>query len=399
VLLIPSSLLPVLLTATLSGGCATGHEHPVTEPVAVPHPTEVRISLYLLGDAGGPDPDFEPVFAALENRLAAAEGERIVLFLGDNIYPAGMPPPGNSGRNEAERRLNAQVDLVRAAGVRGIFLPGNHDWGGRGSTDPAAIIAQDRFIREHGGEYAVLIPAGGEPGPVVVDVGEQVRVIAIDTQWWLQRPAFVPGPQSESGTAGSDTAIRADLESRDPREVVLADLAEVLQTAGDRHVVVAGHHPLASGGRHGGRFRWTDHLFPLRAVSPVLWLPLPVLGSAYPISRMLGISPQDVSSPRYRAMIASLNSVFGQYPPLVYAAGHEHNLQVIRGEAAGYILISGAGYYDHLSPTGWLERTLFATRRSGFMELQVLTDGRVRMGVRAVDASGRSEEVYARWLN
>lgn len=392
-------LLSVLLTATLSGGCATRQDRPTAEPVAVPHSAEVQTSLYLLGDAGDPDREFEPVFAALENRLAAAGGERVVLFLGDNIYPAGMPAPEHPGRNEAERRLKAQIDLVREAGVRGILLPGNHDWGRRGSTDPAAIIAQDRFIRQHGAEYADLIPAGGEPGPVVVDIGEQVRVIAIDTQWWLQQPEPFPDPGSRSGTGATEHALPADSGSHDPREALLTALAEALRTAGNRHVVLAGHHPLASGGRHGGRFRWTDHLFPLRALSPVLWLPLPVLGSAYPISRMLGISPQDVSSPRYRAMIASLRSVFGQYPPLVYAAGHEHNLQVIRGESVGYILISGAGCFDHLAPTGWLETTLFAARRSGFMELQVLTDGRVRLGVRAVDARGRSEEVYARWLN
>ena len=72
-------------------------------------------------------------------------------------------------------------------------------------------------------------------------------------------------------------------------------------------------------------------MFPLRVVKSWLWLPLPIIGSIYPLSRQLGISNQDLSGKKYKAMRRAFEGVFQQYPPFVYASGHDHDLQVFRG--------------------------------------------------------------------
>ena len=102
-------------------------------------------------------------------------------------------------------------------------------------------------------------------------------------------------------------------------------------TAGARHVVVIAHHPLVSGGPHGGYFGWQDHVFPLRNLKSWLWIPLPLIGSAYPIARAEGISSQDIPSRAYTRMRVALDSAFAGAPPLIYAGGHDHTLQVIAG--------------------------------------------------------------------
>jgi hypothetical protein len=70
--------------------------------------------------------------------------------------------------------------------------------------------------------------------------------------------------------------------------------------------------------------------------------------------------------------------------PLVWAAGHDHTLQVFRGDEYGveYILVSGAG--SLLDDVG-KDDALFAAgkqqRELGYMKLEFLRDGSVLLSV------------------
>jgi hypothetical protein len=171
-----------------------------------------------------------------------------------------------------------------------------------------------------------------------------------------------------------------------------------MRGAPGRHVFVVGHHPPASGGPHGGYFPLVDHLFPLREFRKWLWLPLPIIGSAYPLARQNGISPQDLSNGAYRHMRDSLETVFRDTPPLAFLAGHEHGLQVLSGGGVRHVLVSGSGSFDHNNAIKKLESTRFAAGKPGFMRVDVLEDGRVRLGVLLVDAGGLAAEAFAMWL-
>ena len=363
--------------------CAPAH-HPLP-PLAEPAPAaNVDVTLFLIGDAGGPaaPPRVEPVLAALQAAVTAARSPTIV-FLGDNIYPRGMPDSSSGKRAEAERRLNASLQVPRATGARGIFVLGNHDWAGDDGW--AAARRAEAYIAAAPDGRSTLLPGGGCPGPAVVDLGETVRLIALDTQWWLQGG---PKPRDPDSSCPSDS----------PAEV-LHLLERAGQTAGGRVVVVVGHHPLRTGGPHGGHFGWQAHLFPLRAWKKWLWLPLPIIGSIYPIARANGISAQDTPSGTNQRMVNGLDSVLAEFRPLVYAAGHEHALQVIDGgTAARVILVSGGGEYGHTQRVTWLDSTQYARSASGFMRLEVLRDKRTRLGVTMVDETGHGTETFALWL-
>jgi hypothetical protein len=175
-------------------------------------------------------------------------------------------------------------------------------------------------------------------------------------------------------------------------------LRAALTEASGRLVVVAAHHPLVSGGEHGGYFGWRDHLFPLREVVSWLWIPLPWLGSLYPSARQQGISSQDIPSRAYQRLIAAFGRAFADVPPAVYAAGHDHNLQVIAGGPARLHLVSGAGIYGHRSRTTHIPGTLFADDASGFARLDVPHSGRARLAMVEVDRSGGGHEVFSTWV-
>jgi hypothetical protein len=342
---------------------------------------EIAVSLYLIGDAGKPDSTGEPVLMALRHDLASRRSERVVVYLGDNAYPRGLPAPERPGRREAERNLAAQVEAVTSTDSRGYLVPGNHDWAKHGVDGWRSILRQEAFVDSVGAGRVLLRPGGGCPGPSVVDIGARLRLVLLDTQWWLHSGPKPKDPHSRCG---------ADAEPE-----IVDSLRTVLRGAAGRLVVVAGHHPMRSGGEHGGHFDWTYHLFPLRAIKGWLWIPLPWIGSLYPAARQQGISSQDIASRAYQRLIADLSRALAASPPALFAAGHDHGLQVLSGGAARLELVSGAGIYGHSGEAVPIRGTLFARRASGFARLDVSKAGRARLAVLQVDAKGGSREVFS----
>jgi hypothetical protein len=172
-----------------------------------------------------------------------------------------------------------------------------------------------------------------------------------------------------------------------------------------------GHHPIVSHGKHGGFLDWRYHLFPLRAVgalkgTPLAILPLPVIGSIYPLVLEPYVikSPQSSDSPEYQELVRALTRGLSPRPPLVYAAGHEHNLQLLdgrkadtpgSGRAADYLLISGLGSSAKASSVTHQADTMFSYLHPGFMTLDFYRNGAVLLRV-VVPPGG--EVVYSTWL-
>lgn len=163
---------------------------------------------------------------------------------------------------------------------------------------------------------------------------------------------------------------------------MVAALANALDTL--LPVVVAGHHPLATNGPHGGFYDWRAHLFPLGELFS--WgkrIPLPIVGSLYPAVRSMAPSRQDIASRANREMRLALERPLAAAtkPALkIFAAGHEHSLQVLTSTAVDYALVSGSGSSAHQTPLTKRHNTLFAHSHAGFMVLDV-TDDDVRLSI------------------
>jgi hypothetical protein len=389
-----SRLWRVAWVAALAA-CTRALEPATLTPAPVAPLDSIELALFLIGDAGSKAYDGEPVLHELSRQSDSLRSvKQFVVFLGDNVYPRGVPPLGHPMRLDAERRLAAQVLAIRKGAAQGILVPGNHDWDRQGREGWNAIRRQDTLVRQFGGDDVRLLPKGGCPGPEVVDIGEHVRLIALDSEWWVHNDVKPYGPDSPCPT-------RNNQEVED-------SLRGALRDKGTRHAVVVDHHPLRSGGEHGGAFTLGDHIFPLRHIQSWMWLPLPIIGSLYPLARQNGFSNQDLSGRLYQVMARTFERVFAQYPPLVMASGHDHNLQVIRGGRpeithAHYQVVSGAGILGHASLVRKVEGSLFEREAAGFMRLDFTRDGRVRLSVTTVvpegtRPTGESAEVFSLWL-
>lgn len=333
-------------------------------------------SVLLIGDAGEASSVTPEATLQVLTQMAAEHPERnTILFLGDNLYPKGLPVPGDPQRPEMERRLDVQIAVGTESGALTLFIPGNHDWEYHRPGGLAAVRRQGEYIRAQRKQNIEMMPEQGMPGPHVKDIGEGLRVIALDTQWWLhafEKPLY-PG----------------DTDQVQTRRRLLDSLHGALASAGERTVLVAAHHPLRTHGEHGGFFDWKDHLFPLRKLNPLLWMPLPGLGSLYPLSRMLGISDQDLSGSENKAMVRAIDSILSNHPRALYVSGHDHTLQVLRNREERYFVVSGNGVEKHDEALTYGEDTMIATREKGFIRLELLKSGKVRLGVISSATGGK----------
>lgn len=326
-------------------------------------PDEIEHTLFLIGDAGDADPRAERGGIPLDSltaQMAQVPGKSTVVFLGDNIYDDGIPDEGMAEFADARRRLAVQVRAI-PEGTRGIFVPGNHDWAHEEPDGLFSIRRQERMITAlAGGRDIRLLPSNGCPGPVTVDDG-RMRLILLDTQWWLH------------GYIVRDSTTRCT----NLMGAVTAELRREVRAPGEnRVVVVAGHHPLMTGGEHGG-----------------------YCGITGPFRRFAGRA-QDVMSGINTRMRDSIEAAFSGSPPLVYAAGHDHSLQVLHGgENVGYILVSGAGSASKVSCAVRLRESAYTSpHRSGFMRLDIMRGKGVLLRVYRYSPAGSGGLAYSMWL-
>lgn len=349
-----------LLAVTAAAGCLPRLH--LQDPELAP--ADIETSLFLIGDAGEADPRAPRGGVPLESltvQAAVAPQQSVIAFLGDNVYPDGIPEDGVAEYADARRRLEAQV-LAVPVGARAFFIPGNHDWASEAPYGLFAVRQQEDLITAIArGRDVRMLPGDGCPGPVALDVG-RLRLIALDTQWWLHNYIV-----RDSSTRCAPTTMGQ----------VTAELRRQVVAPGERRVViVAGHHPLMTGGEHGA-----------------------YCGVTGPFHRFAGRS-QDVMSSANRRMRDSIEAAMSGAPPLAYAAGHDHSLQVLYGgENVKFILVSGAGSSSKVSCAVRLRESYYTSpHRSGFMRVDILRQQGVLLRVYRFAASGSGGLAYSLWL-
>ena len=343
---------------------------------SIPDSDQIEYSIFLIGDAGAPSlSPPETVLSLLQQKLLLADTNSAVVFLGDNIYNVGLPEKQHPERIEAEQKLNAQLDILKNYDGKIVFLPGNHDWQRGKKGGLAAVIRQEGYIEQYLNKGNTLLPDDGCPGPVEVHLSDEIVLIILNTQWWLHK--------WDKPTSDCDIKDKADF---------LLQLENVLKNNKGKKIIVAGHHPLFSMGNHAGHFSVKDHIFPLTNLKNYLYVPLPLIGSLYPAYRKFFGNIQDLAHPQYKFFRKGLVASFNNSEDIIYAAGHEHNLQYIKHNQQHHI-VSGAG--SKTTYTAKRQQADFAYAHKGFIELNYFKNGETWMKVWVID---KEDPVFVKQL-
>lgn len=319
----------------------------------------IRARVILIGDAGELNKQQQAVLQ--HAALQVIKGKTTVLFLGDNIYPNGMALPGHPDSTRTQGILKAQFEPIRAKDAAVYFIPGNHDWDKMGSKGLIKIQEQSKFLERQNDPMIKLLPANGCPDPEEINVSDNLVIIAWDSEWWL-----FPYEKNDPD-AGCRTHSKTEVIER---------MQELLYKNRDKTILLASHHPFRSYGIHGGYFSLKDHLFPLTAANKNLYIPLPVIGSLYPLLRTSFVSPEEAGHPLYKDMVKQVNSVFEGFPNLVHVAGHEHGLQLISSKEMLQV-VSGSGAKNSFVKKG--KDALFVNRAGGYVTADLLSNNNLRL--------------------
>jgi len=315
--------------------------------------SQIEKTFYLIGDAGyakaGKTTDALKAFETyLENHK---EKGNYAIFLGDNIYPDGMPKKDAEGREIAEHRLNVQIDAVKNFDGEIVFIPGNHDWYNKGLK---GLKREEDYFEEKLKDKKIFYPSSG-CALKSIDVSEKVQLIILDSQWFLTDWDKHP-------------TINDNCSEIKTREAMFLEVEGLLKKNQNKTIVFALHHPLYTNGVHGGQYAPVKHIFPSQKK-----IPIPILSSlAMQMRTSGGVSIQDKQNKQYKALVKRLETLAKGAEKIIFTSGHEHSLQYIEHEGLKQI-VSGAGAknsYATLSNDG-----LFAYGGQGFAKLDILKNG------------------------
>ena len=288
-----------------SGGLAPGATATTLTPVVLgrplqsavdPAPAATPTHVVVVGDTGENDADQWAVAKAMYARCRA---ERCDAFLhaGDIIYPSGI-------RSKHDPVLRSHfVEQAVAVGAPTWLTLGNHDYQG----------SPDAWIDAFGDAPVAGAPDVHFPARYYTTTLAGIRLVAIDTN-------------------------RLDESQGRWLDSVLAESTH----AGERWVIVLGHHPWISGGRHGD-------------------------------------APREVA--RWYA-----SHLCGKVD--VFFAGHDHDKQILRPECDILLVVTGAG--SKLRAVSRTDRTLFVASTLGFADFVLAGDDAT---LRFYDVQGRAEIV------
>ncbi len=312
---------------------------------------EIEKTFYLVGDAGLSPLDGKSIaLTAFENFLETQKTtDNYTIFLGDNIYPDGMPPLGDSYRKAAEHMMDAQYDAAKKYGGTVYFIPGNHEYYQNGAS---GVKLEEEYINQYAGK-TVFEPQNGCPLKSI-SVSDDIQLILLDTQWFLEN--WNDNPRINEF---------CDIKTR---EKLFIEIKIELENNRNKTIVFSMHHPMFTNGNHGGYFALEKHLYPTQKN-----IPLPILSSLVAqIRSQGGVSVQDRYNELYNELMTNLRDLAKNNDRIIFTSGHEHTLQYIENEEVKQI-VSGSGAKQSYAALG--KYGLFSDGRQGFAVLDVFKDG------------------------
>jgi len=301
------------------------------------------INVFLIGDAGklGVNNTTPKALVALQEQFKEADANDILFFLGDNIYPLGLPSEKKKGYKAAKQNLDAQLKVAKSFPGSVYVIPGNHDWyhGIKG------LKRQEKLVEEALGKNTFQPEDGC--GIEKININDDTVLLLVDSQWYIT-------DWDKQPTINDDCEIKT-------RDQFLEEFRSEIKKARGKTTLVAIHHPMFSNGSHAGQYTVKSNMSPL-----------PVLGTIKNVLRTTsGASNADMSNWYYNDLRKKLIAAAQENNNVVFLSGHEHNLQFIQSDNLTQI-ISGSG--SKITGVRKRDGNVFGASTNGFAVLNINKD-------------------------
>lgn len=322
--------------------------------------SELSHRFYLIGDAGNAEElPAQETLKLFEKRVLNSDENATLVFLGDNIYPNGMPADSTSAeRKLAEEKLTFQLEIAKKFKGKTVFMAGNHDW----YNGIEGLEAQADFVTNYLNDKKAFLPRK-TCGIERLKINDEVAMIVIDSQWFLEDWNHYP-------TINDDCDIKT-------KEAFFDEIVSLLNKHQNQTVVLALHHPLYSNSAHGGQMLSLN-----QQLHPIGNVPLPIVGSVFNFLRKTIGIPQDIHSAPYRELVNRIKIEITHRDNVVVVSGHEHNLQYIEKDNIKQIISGAASKTDEARA---VNQNDFSYGKHGYAVLDVYKDLSAKVDFYAVE--------------
>ncbi|MBF9143991.1 ShlB/FhaC/HecB family protein [Hymenobacter properus] len=307
-------------------------------------------TVFLLGNTA--QADIPPArLQQLRRVLEQQTGPFTVVHLGDIVGNTGLVSKSDTALAQAQRdRADQLIALVKGLPQGKIyFLPGDKDWANSGPDGLKTVRRLEKYIEKQLPGQNAFIPTNGCPGPEVVDVAPQVRLVALNTPWFTH-----PFDRPEAPDTDCKTLTKEEFREQ---------LQDLIDDSKNKNVLLLGHHPVVSNGVYAGHEPLSRHLSP------------PVFGTIYAAYRQNVGTPRDLASPGYQELKKELLNTLQSNPGVIYAAAHDYSLQLTPFQG-NYHVVSGSFLKDeHVGAKG---QSLYSKSEEGYTTLEYFADGTVK---------------------
>lgn len=356
----------LFLGAALCLLCSCGSQKPYyapgynlpDHPEPVPH--DSGYSLFL---AGGIEPGtHSPLLQEMERMATGHSG---LVLLGDALSVEEVRSPG---LDEIDPWSAIAQDLTRLDQRFDDFyiLPGQKEWSIDKKISVNALNALDKLTKDVKQKGRLIVPAKECGQPEVIRLSDHTVLVLVDSQWAIET-------ETHPGDKISGCELSNVLELR------LA-LKDIIQSHTSDHIIIATHHPLFANGPTAGNYPLSSHL-----------LPLPVLGTLITGIKSIVATNQHFGHPAYEAYRKAVLSVVENCTNCVVVSGHDKSLQYFNKSGIPFLVAGSGSEVTHSrkgAPAG------FSYMQQGFVRLDELKDGSLRLSFCALGENGKASEVW-----
>jgi acid phosphatase len=255
-----------------------------------------ELNFFVIGDYGFEDKPAQARVAQAMGRLGSKIELNFILTVGDNFQKAGVKSVDDPLWQKVFEKVYSAPCLKQ---VPWYITLGNHDYNGN-------VQAEIDYTKKGGRWY---LPARYYSFIKKVDNTTTAEFFVIDTNPLID--SYYTKKNLANKVAGQDTTAQ------------LKWLAKALSASQAQWKFVVGHHPLYSGGQHGG----------------------------------------------YVELQRKLQPLFEKYQVDAYFCGHDHTLQYLKPKGYTHYLISGAG--ADLYDVNHIDISQFAISKNGFLRMSL----------------------------